>query len=192
VISSRKLYANRANARASTGPKSPSGKDRSANNARRHGLTVRVEADHELAGHADALACRFAGKTDNPEIRRLAKVAANAQIDVDRIRQATRDLMSRSANPASEPADAVSVNATTEQLKSEQVRRATAKKILDQIRTLGEYERRAISRRNRAFQDIDCHRLIEAAASKAEPAPHQPRRSMISEIAGQDRQGPLS
>jgi hypothetical protein len=166
VISSRKLDANRANARASTGPKSPSGKARSATNARRHGLTVPIEADHELAGQADALACRFAGNTDSAEIQRLASVAANAQLDIDRIRQATCDLVSRSADPPPNPADGIIVSGATGQLGSERARRTAGEKLLGQIRTLGEYERRAISRRNRAFQDIDCQRILEEVTSK--------------------------
>ena len=38
--SARKIKANRANARASTGPRTKAGKERAAKNSRRHGLSV--------------------------------------------------------------------------------------------------------------------------------------------------------
>ena len=42
MISARKLQANRANAKKSTGPRTPQGKTSSRRNALRHGLTSRV------------------------------------------------------------------------------------------------------------------------------------------------------
>jgi hypothetical protein len=54
-ISQKRLAANRANAVRSTGPRTPEGKTRSAQNARKHGFTassfavLRIEDVHELA-----------------------------------------------------------------------------------------------------------------------------------------------
>jgi len=54
-LSDKQLAANRANARHSTGPRTPEGKARSARNARKHGFTastyavIRLEALDELA-----------------------------------------------------------------------------------------------------------------------------------------------
>ena len=45
MISPRKLAANRANARRSTGPRTREGKRRSSRNALKHGLSVRIAAD---------------------------------------------------------------------------------------------------------------------------------------------------
>ena len=54
-VSNRQLAANRANAAQSTGPRSPEGKSRSAQNSRKHGFTastfavVRLEDIDEVA-----------------------------------------------------------------------------------------------------------------------------------------------
>src|SRR5215472_12519925 len=63
-ISEKRLAANRANAQKSTGPRSPEGKARSSQNARKHGFTastfsiIRVEDVDEIARlRADLIAC---------------------------------------------------------------------------------------------------------------------------------------
>ena len=88
MISLRKLQANRANARSSTGPRSELGKTQSARNARRHGLSVPVWSDRELSADAKILALEIAGHDATPELQRLAKVIAESQIDLKRVRQA--------------------------------------------------------------------------------------------------------
>src|SRR5450756_379925 len=63
-VSDKPLAANRANAAQSTGPRSPEGKSRSAQNSRKHGFTastfavVRLEEIDEVARlREDAIAC---------------------------------------------------------------------------------------------------------------------------------------
>jgi hypothetical protein len=68
MISERKFEANRQNARASTGPRSEEAKQRSARNARRHGLAIPIGADPELAARAAKLARRIAGPHPGDEI----------------------------------------------------------------------------------------------------------------------------
>ena len=60
----RKAAANRANARKSTGPKTPAGKALAARNATRHGILQRtvVATQNEDAGELDALRESFAGE----------------------------------------------------------------------------------------------------------------------------------
>ena len=86
MTSERKRQANRANAQASTGPKTANGKKRSAVNARRHGLNVSVLHDPLLAKEVEVLARRLAGPTASPEILFYARRVAEAQIDLQRVR----------------------------------------------------------------------------------------------------------
>ena len=86
MTSERKRQANRANAQASTGPKTASGKKRSAVNARRHGLNVSVLHDPLLAKEVEMLARRLAGPLASPELLFYARRVAEAQIDLQRVR----------------------------------------------------------------------------------------------------------
>src|SRR5450759_2469964 len=88
MTSTRKINANRANAQASTGPRTKSGKARAALNARRHGLSLSVTSNPVLAEQVETLAREFAGKSSDPEIAELAHDVAEAQIDLVRIRLA--------------------------------------------------------------------------------------------------------
>ena len=58
MFSERRLLANQANARLSTGPQTPEGKARSSQNARKHGLSARqvVIAPQEREEFEDFLA----------------------------------------------------------------------------------------------------------------------------------------
>ncbi len=92
MISAGKINANRANARASTGPKTAHGRAHSARNARRHGLSLPVLADPSLSEEVDVLASEIAGAGATPEIHELARRIAEAQIDLRRVRSARHDL----------------------------------------------------------------------------------------------------
>jgi hypothetical protein len=93
VTSERRLAANRANARASTGPKTRDGKARSAQNARRHGLTLSALGDPSHAGTIDALARVIASAYAGARRLKLAYRIAAAQIDLVRARRARHDLL---------------------------------------------------------------------------------------------------
>jgi hypothetical protein len=94
VIAAPKIVANRANARASTGPKTARGKARSARNAFAHGLSLPVLADPALSEEVEALACEIAGPAAGPNLHQLARRVAEAQLDLCRVRRARHDLLS--------------------------------------------------------------------------------------------------
>jgi len=93
VISARKRNANRANARASTGPRTAAGKENAARNALRHGLRSPISVDPALSAEVEALAREIAGEGASLEQQVLATRVAEAQIDLKRIRRARHDLL---------------------------------------------------------------------------------------------------
>jgi hypothetical protein len=95
MTSTRKINANRANAQASTGPRTGQGKVRSALNAYRHGLSLSVTSNPVLAEQVEVLTRKFVGNSTDPEIVQLAHEVAEAQIDLLRIRWARHDLLAR-------------------------------------------------------------------------------------------------
>jgi hypothetical protein len=129
MSSARKLAANRANARRSTGPKTAAGRARSARNAVRHGLSVPVLADPERRKEAMALAARLGGTPD------LALAVARATLDVERVRERRDQLLTSALAPAEGPDQA----------------RALGDIALELIR-LDAYERRTLSRQKSALR----------------------------------------
>jgi hypothetical protein len=95
VASTRKIRANRANARASTGPKTAGGRARTARNALRHGLSVPVFSDPVFSEEVDALAREIAGPDADAEVLELARRVAEAEIDLRRVRYARHQLLNR-------------------------------------------------------------------------------------------------
>ena len=91
----RKIRANRANARVSTGPKTAQGRSHAARNALRHALSLPVYSDPVLSEEVEALAQKIIGTDANPEIRELARRIAGAQIDLRRVRHARHQILSQ-------------------------------------------------------------------------------------------------
>jgi hypothetical protein len=95
LTTDRERRANSANAKSSTGPKTASGKARSAQNALRHGLNVPTLSDPALAPLAEAIACRIAGDDTDAETLDRARRIAEAQVDLDRVRAYRRRMLIR-------------------------------------------------------------------------------------------------
>jgi hypothetical protein len=95
MTSERKIRANRANARASTGPKTAQGGSHSARNALRHALSLPVYSDPALSDEVKALARDIIGTDSNPESQELAHRIAEAQIDLRRVRYARHQILSQ-------------------------------------------------------------------------------------------------
>jgi hypothetical protein len=92
MMSPRRLCANRANSRRSTGPKTEAGRAKSAGNSRRHGLRVPVSSERALADEVDHLAQKIANGAP-PELMDLARTIAEAEIDVLRVRRVRNELV---------------------------------------------------------------------------------------------------
>ena len=133
-ISARKLFANRRNALASTGPRTSAGKARVAQNARRHGLSLPARCDPSRSGEVDALAREIAGDDADAERLELACRIAAAQIDLVRARRARRDIFPGALR---EPDATARLAAIT------------------RLAIMDRYERRALSRRKVAIRDFD-------------------------------------
>ena len=104
MASTRKIRANRANARASTGPKTARGRAHIARNALRHALSVPVLSDPVLFEAVDTLVREIAGPDANAEVLELARRVAEAEIDLRRVRYARHELLNRAlSDPDYEP-----------------------------------------------------------------------------------------
>ena len=112
---SRRVRANRANARRSTGPKTAAGKSKAAGNARRHGLSVPVNLEASLEPMVEEFALVIAGEGADATRFDKARRVAEAQIDLLRIRRSRLAILS---NPAERSPRRIGIRALRRWIKA--------------------------------------------------------------------------
>ena len=117
------------------------GQARAKRNARRHGLAARNRLSGSLANEVKALAHQIAGSNPSSAVLTAAGRIAEAQIDLVQVRAARQQLIAPS-------------------LSDEET--FVWSDVAKQLPALDRYERRALSRRQRASEDLDTIRILEA------------------------------
>jgi hypothetical protein len=156
MASPRKVIANRENARRSTGPRTLASKARAAQNSMRHGLSVSLVRAPEMSSEIGRLAVALAGSRRDPGALEQARIAAEGELELQRVRAYRKFLLDEKTAeiaPPCAPGAAGENRDTSVSAKAnyEQTARAVAR-VLPELAALERYEKRALSRRRRAMQ----------------------------------------
>ena len=183
MASERQIAANRRNAQKSTGPRSVEGKKRASRNAYRHGLAAGVGHSGKFSAEIDTLASEIAAAATgsavaaaDAEIFAFARSAAQAEINLARIRTAKAAIMSSLFSAPSLPAAGVSHGAATDFIaisgsgeplfeRSPAPTTASAPyaalpRSLTELLIVDRYEHRATAHRNRAILHIIARHVL--------------------------------
>lgn len=165
-MNERRIAANRRNAKMSTGPTSRRGKQSSARNALKHGLSIAADP---AADNVRALASLLVPTPCNHDLGALALEAARRIVDHDRVRDAHQDiyreLYSRCSGAAPsilpehllvEWRGSLKIPATEiNELRLDRIQSLSISDLAKQLDKLARYDRRTLSARERALAELD-------------------------------------
>jgi len=176
VASERQIAANRRNARNSTGPRSWAGKKRASRNTYRHGLSLSITSSAAFVKQLDSLARKIAGRSKDAVQIEHARAAAQAELDLARVRRAKVALIERACaleDPHAPPVfssdvqsshlvetlrrqgltEPVDPSTTTPSREPDRLAGAV-RRVLPELLKLDRYERRASARRDQALRQL--------------------------------------
>jgi hypothetical protein len=154
MVSDRQITANRRNASNSTGPKSRAGKKRASQNAYRHGLTLRISGA-AITQKIEKLARKIAGRAVDPITLEFARTAAEAELELARVRQVRIALIQHVSVPGPlEQAESADDSVATLPAQEPERSVEALRRVLSDLVKLQRYEFRAATRRDRAIQSI--------------------------------------
>jgi hypothetical protein len=145
TTSDTKIRANRRNAQRSSGPRTAAGKQRSRQNARKHGLSVPLD-------------------TDDPEIDELVQVLPEPKCSLGEVRETMRSVAKEQCEVARVQRTRVNIiNSQIEKMTDdgdqsvtaeERIARATAA-IVPDLEAIDRYERRAQSQLRKTLRKLE-------------------------------------
>ncbi len=133
MSSARQIAANRRNAQRSSGPRTAAGKKKVGGNALRHGLAAAASRDPNIDSQIKRLAKAIAKEARDATQREQASVIAESEITLLRVRAAR-------------------INIFEQVLSGIGTEGVIGRSQLEQLNRLERYERRALSRRQRAIR----------------------------------------
>jgi hypothetical protein len=161
VSSDRKLASNCRNARLSAGPRTVASRARAARNAFRHGLAIPLTRDPVTSPEIERMAAALAGPSPSPYRLEQARIVAESELELRRVRAHRKALLERQAAELAVHRCSEDDRACfePEQLHGEREAVAVAA-ALPELEKLERYERRARSRRKRAMRWLAYTRVI--------------------------------
>ena len=171
MTSDRKLAASRRNAARSTGPRTSLGKARASRNALRHGLAVSLAREPSTSTEIERLARAIASNESSPASLYYARIAAEAELEIKRVRAGRIALINQTylidRYPKPErvmAGEEGTVNPMKLLIQGEPERVIVAfTQAVPELAKYDRYENRALSRRKRALRALD--NALENASS---------------------------